>query len=284
MSLHRHTLSRLVLLLSLIVTSLITTSQPAFSQPTGVVAASAAQAQTEPPTDQIIIKYRSANGVLSVQVDSATTLQRLSDAAAAPLSYVRPMTADTHVLSLPERRPLAEVAAIADRLAQLPEIEYAHPDRILRPLITPDDPYYANQWHYFGAYGIDAPAAWDITTGSTDIVVAVIDTGILNHADLAGRTLPGYDFIDDILVANDGGGRDADPSDPGDWTTGRERLGYFAGCGVQTAVGMAHTSRAQSARPVTTALAWPASTGYPRSCRCACWASAAATHPTLWMA
>ncbi len=143
------------------------------------------------------------------------------------------MTANTHVLSLPERRPLAEVAAIADRLAQLPEIEYAEPDRILRPLLAPNDPQYVNQWHYFGTYGIDAPAAWDITTGSTDIVVAVIDTGILNHADLAGRTLPGYDFISDALVANDNDGRDANPSDPGDWITSAENAsGYFAGCGV----------------------------------------------------
>ncbi len=86
MSLHRHTLSRLVLLLSLIITSLITTSQPVLSRSTGVVTAPAAQAQTEPPTDRIIVKYRSANGVLSVPVDSATTLQQLSDAAAAPLS------------------------------------------------------------------------------------------------------------------------------------------------------------------------------------------------------
>jgi len=52
--------------------------------------------------------------------------------------------------------------------------------------------------------------------GLTSILVAHIDTGITNHADLSGRTVPGYDFINDSLVADDGGGRDSDPCEPGD--------------------------------------------------------------------
>lgn len=230
-SYHRFTAVRAFLLISLIVSSLISTSQPALSRPVNEPAVPAATGEL--PTDQIILKYRSAEAARSLQVDAPAALQRLSAAADAPLGYVRAMTDDTHVLKLAERRPVAEVAALTDRLAKLPEVEYAHPDYILRPLLVPNDPQYTNQWHYKGTYGIDAPAAWDITTGSTEIVVAVIDTGILNHADLAGRTLPGYDFINDTLVANDGGGRDADPSDPGDWITSAENAsGYFAGCGA----------------------------------------------------
>ncbi len=87
-------------------------------------------------------------------------------------------------------------------MSALPEVEYAEPDAIMQPTLTPNDPQYGNQWHYFapgaGHYGINAPAAWDITTGSSSIVVAVIDTGITNHADLAGRTVPGYDFITNV--------------------------------------------------------------------------------------
>ncbi|MFO7678800.1 MAG: S8 family peptidase, partial [Chloroflexota bacterium] len=56
-------------------------------------------------------------------------------------------------------------------------------------------------------------------TGSASTVVAVIDTGILNHTDLVGKTVPGYDFISDIFTANDGNGRDNNPADPGDWVT-----------------------------------------------------------------
>ncbi|MEJ5200081.1 MAG: S8 family peptidase, partial [Anaerolineae bacterium] len=177
---------------------------------------------SEPPTAQIIIKYR-ARALLQGAGDpaDAAQLQRMSDAAGVPLAYFRPMSGDAHVLRLPERLPLAEVEAIAARLAALPEVEYAEPDAIMRPFLTPNDPLYGEQWHYLppgsGHYGINAPAAWDVTTGAASVVVAVVDTGITNHADLNGRTVPGYDFISDSWVANDGDGRDGDPSDPGDW-------------------------------------------------------------------
>ena len=45
----------------------------------------------------------------------------------------------------------------------------------------------------------------------------MIDTGLVSHPDLVGQTVPGYDMISDEDVSNDGDGRDADPSDPGDW-------------------------------------------------------------------
>jgi serine protease len=82
----------------------------------------------------------------------------------------------------------------------------------------------------------DAVDAWSITTGSSAIVIADVDTGVLfGHPDLlragqGGRLLPGYDFVGEdfnpnspynalgtFLIANDGDGWDPDPSDPGDW-------------------------------------------------------------------
>ncbi len=99
--------------------------------------------------------------------------------------------------------------------------------------------------------GANLPLAWDYTTGSSGVIVAVIDTGISNHADLngvsggatytpAGRFLPGYDFVSSAngatlpanFVSNDGNGRDADPSDPGDWITVQEKTLYPADCAI----------------------------------------------------
>ncbi|MEM1229624.1 MAG: S8 family serine peptidase, partial [Pseudomonadota bacterium] len=87
-----------------------------------------------------------------------------------------------------------------------------------RPMLTPDDPFYDFQWHY---RNINLPLAWDVTTGSSDVIVAVIDSGILlNHPDLNDRLVSGYDFIADAARARDGDGLDANPDDPGDLAFG----------------------------------------------------------------
>jgi serine protease len=72
---------------------------------------------------------------------------------------------------------------------------------------------------------VDIERAWGFTRGRSDVVVAVLDTGVrFEHPDLGrvangGVLLPGYDFVSNTTVANDGNGRDGDPSDPGDWVT-----------------------------------------------------------------
>ena len=79
-----------------------------------------------------------------------------------------------------------------------------------------DDPQVDKQWYLNGTNGINANAAWKRTNGEANIVVAVIDSGITNHPDLAGQTVAGYDFVSDPSISGDGDGRDADPTDPGD--------------------------------------------------------------------
>jgi serine protease len=113
---------------------------------------------------------------------------------------------------------------------------------------APTDPLYAQQWWLLPVAGTNANAladrrrgvpgflgAWTTglagATGRPAAIVAVLDTGTTVHPDLAGRYLPGYDFVSESVYGNDGNGRDADPSDPGDWLTTAELADpAFAGC------------------------------------------------------
>lgn len=79
------------------------------------------------------------------------------------------------------------------------------------------DPMMSLQWYLNSTYGVNASEAWKITKGSPSIVVAIVDTGITDHPDLNDNVVPGYDFISSSSQSRDGNGRDADPSDPGDY-------------------------------------------------------------------
>ena len=82
--------------------------------------------------------------------------------------------------------------------------------------VTPNDTLYPQQWNLHDAKGISTPEAWATTQGS-GVTVAVIDSGIVKHPDLDANVLPGYDFITEPSIARDGNGRDADPTDQGNW-------------------------------------------------------------------
>jgi serine protease len=129
------------------------------------------------------------------------------------------------VLKLDRKMRVADVQALAANLAASdPDVEYAEPDRLMRVQVVPapNDTYYAQQWDFFEATGgLNVPTAWNTTTG-TGVVVAVLDTGYRPHVDLVANLLPGYDFISSATIGNDGNGRDADASDPGDWVAANE--------------------------------------------------------------
>lgn len=66
---------------------------------------------------------------------------------------------------------------------------------------TPNDPHFSEQWALATAR---AQEAWDITVGSANVVIAVVDTGAdASHSDLQGKLVAGYDFVND----------DSDPTD-----------------------------------------------------------------------
>ena len=98
-------------------------------------------------------------------------------------------------------------SSAARDLASEPACLFAHPNYIGRGGdVTPDDTWFWQQWHHNNAgqtgglvdADLDAPEGWEITRGSSQIVVAVLDTGIdSDHPDFAGRFLSGYDFVNE---------------------------------------------------------------------------------------
>ena len=123
----------------------------------------------------------------------------------------------------PDNHPAAAWEAAALARSSLPEAElrmttleaiktlrrsgryaWVEPNFIREPQqLVPDDPVFPNQWHYSN---IQLPLAWELSTGNPDITVAVIDTGVLmEHPDLEGQLLPGYDFLDNVEGAADPG-------------------------------------------------------------------------------
>ena len=219
--------------------------------------------QREQIVSRMIVKLRNPSPSELAQPMSASRMQALTAMAGVGMKPVRAMAGGASLLALDAAVPLSDAKNIATRLALNPAVEYAEPDIMLKKTAIPNEPRFTEwQWNLFSptstytgqvlgqpagttksatpAGGANLAPAWDVTTGHPSVVVAVIDTGIVNHQDLNGagispfsatyvpngRFLAGYDFISansgglpTNFVANDGDGRDADPSDPGDWLT-----------------------------------------------------------------
>lgn len=142
-------------------------------------------------------------------------------------------------------QPGQDAGALMQALAADPAVASVQIDRTVRRHAVPNDPRLSRgdsvgpavgQWYLATPdaarpSAVDALRAWDLSKGgspSAGLVVAVLDSGIRpDHPDLAGKLLPGYDFVNDPSLSIDGDGRDDDPSDPGDATV----LGDPFGCG-----------------------------------------------------
>jgi len=147
-----------------------------------------------------------------------TALDRGVDAPSAP--RLVPNGRAAQLLRFSRALGAAEAEQLAQRLRQRPDVEWVAANVRERALQV-SDPMFPSQWWLQPHSGSNAHplpmrlrgvpsfmAAWTRgVTGSSAAPVGVLDTGITAHPELAGRTLPGHDFVD----------RDTDPSDPGDW-------------------------------------------------------------------
>jgi serine protease len=172
-----------------------------------------------PLADGIIVKFRVGSLRARRQNLSAADIEELSASVALPILLARAMSGARQVLKVRTASTTADVEAAARRLAALPDVEYAEPDRRKYPQRVPNDELYDYQWNYSDPVaGIDLPAAWDSDTGASGVIVAVTDTGSRPHPD-AGTTVSGYNFISDPFAANNGFGRGPSPVDTGDGVT-----------------------------------------------------------------
>ncbi len=182
-------------------------------------------------TDRIIVKWRANTTIASnpgePRVAAVQSVPALNGMHVMAVGQIAPRL---ELLRLEQFLSADDLRQALDRLSADPAVEYAVPDRRREAHLVPSDSLFTQQWYLQAARpsAIRASTAWDTTTGSAGTVIAVLDTGVrfnhpdLGHAEQAGKLLAGYDFIagesaTSFLVANDGNGRDADASDPGDW-------------------------------------------------------------------
>jgi subtilisin family serine protease len=106
--------------------------------------------------------------------------------------------AGIYKITMPGRQ---DVYNMVDEIKRDPDVEYAEPNYLYQVSAMPNDPSYAMQW---GMYRVGASSAWDVTQGSSNVVVAVVDTGVdYTHQDLANniwtntKEIPGNGIDDD---------------------------------------------------------------------------------------
>jgi subtilisin family serine protease len=146
---------------------------------------------TLPPhrSGEVIIKFRSAKN--SAKIVASLNARKLS----TNLPY------GLQKISLPTGKSLREALA---ELNSNPEVLYAEPNYIARKSQIPNDPRFSEQW---GMTAISAPQAWDVTTGSSSIIVATLDTGIdYRHPDLVDNLWLNSAEIPNNGIDDDGDG------------------------------------------------------------------------------
>ncbi|MEW6681018.1 MAG: S8 family serine peptidase, partial [bacterium] len=100
-----------------------------------------------------------------------------------------------------------DIFEVISSLKKNPDVVYAEPNYIRHICVSPNDPDFSKQW---GLNKVSAPSAWDISTGTDNVIIAIVDTGVdYTHPDLAGKVIKGRDFVNN----------DNDPMDDNDHGT-----------------------------------------------------------------
>lgn len=221
------------------------------------MAQSAADGETarQPPvshgTARLIVKLRPASDepvraqALAATDGASRRVSALGQRTGLAERLSRSLGGDLSMILLDKPLADAELESALTLLRADPEVEFVEIDQRRYAQAVPTDPMYVDQWYLQADQpsAVNFTAAWDLTTGRPDTVIAVLDTGVrFDHPDLGrdgidpgGRLVPGYDFVSgesagSFVSANDGNGWDADASDPGDWVRNEDPAGPLANC------------------------------------------------------
>jgi subtilisin family serine protease len=168
-------------------------SDPSIQGLNSAQATSCAPAITAPPSeylpDELIVKLKPGEKPEKLAADHGASEHRREfrgkpNKGALKRSAGRklPDLSNIYRLKLP---PGTDLKKALERLGRDKRVEYAAPVSIPVETLVPNDPDYSQQWHL---PKISAPAAWDITTGSSAVTIAIIDSGLdYNHPDFIGR-------------------------------------------------------------------------------------------------
>jgi subtilisin family serine protease len=155
------------------------------------------QAEPQARPGEILVKFEADVSSLAIE----TTNQSLGTSVMEVIPHL-----NVYRLRIPQETTIAEMIELYEHT---PGVAYAEPNYFVYALETiPNDGRYRDQW---ALDTIEAPAAWDIITGTNDILIAIIDTGIdYTHPDLDGGryVVDGHDFVneDDDPMDDEGHG------------------------------------------------------------------------------
>lgn len=178
---------------TIVPTTSVVSEQPAVATPTPEpTAAEETLLISEDPTLEAVDGYSSpVSGKILVECETSINLEELtSELNRLGFSVVDPGDKGILVLDVPpgsETDSAVLIESLAGIQSAAPMLEATALD------IIPNDPEFANQPYLTM---IDVAGGWDYTTGSGNVIIAVIDTGVdYTNLDLSGRLVGGYDFV-----------------------------------------------------------------------------------------
>ncbi len=201
-------------------------------------------------TGEVLVKLRPgvtlAGDRTTIQVNRPTLTAALSRVGAQARTPVFVAATSQELQRIYRLTVATEVMTAVKILAADPNVEYAEPNYVARAAIVPNDPLYTSQW---ALDKINAPAVWNVITGTPGVVIALIDSGVnTTHPDLAGQLwvnpgeIPGNGidddnngYIDDVNGWNFVGGNNNVGDDNGHGT----QVAGVAGASTNNAVGIA---------------------------------------------